>query len=101
MNSQNIESLIQCEFTSSGYSFSQVQLFALGNLGFSVNLDRHTGFVSRRGLGSVKITTGKTFKLDAWEYQRGLGLDAKKRYFRTFQGLLNYLEKIDVEIALM
>jgi hypothetical protein len=49
----------------------------------------------------VKITTGKTFKLDAWEYQRGLGLDAKKRYFRTFQGLLNYLEKIDVEIALM
>lgn len=101
MNSQDIESLVKCDYTTSGWSFSQVQMFALGNLGFHDDFDRPTGFVSRRGLGSVKITASKTFKLDAWEYQRGLGLNAKKRYFKTFQSLLNYLEKVDVEIALM
>ena len=94
MNSQDIESLVQSASTSSGWSFSQVQLFALGNLGFYVGFDRRSCFTAKRGLGSVEITTGRNFKLDAWEYQRGLGLEYKVRYFKTFQSLLNYLKKI-------
>jgi hypothetical protein len=94
MNCQDIESVVQSGSTSSGWSFSQVQLFALGNLGFYVGFDRRSCFTAKRGLGSVEITTGRNFKLDAWEYQRGLGLEYKVRYFKTFQSLLNYLKKI-------
>ena len=94
MNCQDIESVVQSASTSSGWSFSQVQLFALGNLGFYVGFDRRSCFTAKRGLGSVEITTGRNFKLDAWEYQRGLGLEYKVRYFKTFQSLLNYLKKI-------
>jgi hypothetical protein len=94
MNYQDIESVVQSGSTSSGWSFSQVQLFALGNLGFYVGFDRRSCFTAKRGLGSVEITTGRNFKLDAWEYQRGLGLEYKVRYFKTFQSLLNYLKKI-------
>jgi hypothetical protein len=94
MNYQDIESVVQSGSTSSGWSFSQVQLFALGNLGFYVGFDRRSCFTAKRGLGSVEITTGRNFKLDAWEYQRGLGLEYKVRYFKTFQSLLNYLKKV-------
>lgn len=94
MNCQDIESVVQSASTSAGWSFSQVQLFALGNLGFYVGFDRRSCFTAKRGLGSVEITTGRNFKLDAWEYQRGLGLEYKVRYFKTFQSLLNYLKKI-------
>ena len=94
MNCQDIESLVQSASTSAGWSFSQVQLFALGNLGFYVGFDRRSCFTAKRGLGSVEITTGRNFKLDAWEYQRGLGLEYKVRYFKTFQSLLNYLKKM-------
>ena len=94
MNCQDIESVVQSASTSSGWSFSQVQLFALGNLGFHVFEVRRTGFISKRGFGSVEVTAGRNFKLDAWEYQRGLGLEYKVRYFKTFQSLLNYLKKI-------
>lgn len=94
MNCQDIESVVQSASTSAGWSFSQVQLFALGNLGFHVGFDRRSCFTAKRGLGSVEITAGRNFKLDAWEYQRGLGLEYKVRYFKTFQSLLNYLKKI-------
>jgi hypothetical protein len=94
MNCQDIESVVQSASTSAGWSFSQVQLFALGNLGFYVGFDRRSCFTAKRGLGSVEITTGRNFKLDAWEYQSGLGLEYKVRYFKTFQSLLNYLKKI-------
>ena len=94
MNCQDIESVVQSASTSAGWSFSQVQLFALGNLGFYVGFDRRSCFTAKRGLGSVEITTGRNFKLDAWEYQRGLGLEYKVRYFKTFQSLLNYLKKM-------
>ena len=94
MNCQDIESVVQSASTSAGWSFSQVQLFALGNLGFHVGFDRRSCFTAKRGLGSVEITAGRNFKLDPWEYQRGLGLEYKVRYFKTFQSLLNYLKKI-------
>ena len=101
MNSQDIESLVKCDYTTSGWSFSQIQLFALGNLGFPVDIDERTGFLSRHDLGSVKITASQTFKLGTWEFQKGLGLKRKVRYFKTFQSLLNHLDKIDLKIALM
>ena len=91
--SQDIERVVKSASTSTGWSFSQIQLFALGNLGFYVGLNR-SSFTSKRGLGSVEITKGRNFKLDAWEYQMGLGLELKVRYFKTFQSLLNYLKKI-------
>jgi hypothetical protein len=94
MNCQDIERVIKSGSTSSGWSFSQLQLFELGNAGFHVTFDRRICFVSKRGLGSVNITTSRNFKLDAWEYQRGLGLEYKPRYFQTFQSLLNYLKKM-------
>ena len=94
MNCQDIERVIKSGSTSSGWAFSQVQLFALGNLGFHVFEVHLTGFISKRGFGSVEVTAGRNFKLDAWEYQRALGLEYKARYFKTFQSLLNYLKKI-------
>jgi hypothetical protein len=64
MNSQDIESLVQSASTAAGWSFSQVQLFALGNLGFYVGFDRRSCFTAKRGLGSVEITAGSTLNRD-------------------------------------
>ena len=87
---QDIERLVR---SGSKWRFSQIQLFALGNEGFSVSEDRRMSYIVKRGFGSVEITKGGNFALDAWEYQMGLGLEPKVRYFKTFQSLLNYLKK--------
>jgi hypothetical protein len=94
MNHLDIERVIRSASTSTGWSFSQLQLFNLYAEGFNTNFECRRNFVVKSGFGSVSITNARNFKLDAWEYQRGLGLEPKIRYFKTFQSLLNYLKKV-------
>lgn len=94
MDHLDIERVIKSASTSTGWSFSQLQLFSLENAGFNTNFESRRNFVTKSGFGSVSITNARNFKLDAWEYQRALGLEYKARYFKTFQSLLNYLKKI-------
>jgi len=94
MNHLDIERVIRSASTSTGWSFSQLQLFSLENMGFNTNFEVRRNFVVKSNFGSVSITNARNFKLDAWEYQRSLGLEPKVRYFKTFQSLLNYLKKV-------
>ena len=94
MDHLDIERVIKSASTSTGWSFSQLQLFSLEDAGFRTGFQNRRNFVVKSGFGSVSITKARNFKLDAWEYQRGLGLEYKPRYFQTFQSLLNYLKKM-------
>jgi len=94
MDHLDIERVIKSASTSTGWSFSQLQLFSLENAGFNTNFEVRRNFVTKSNFGSVSITNARNFKLDAWEYQRGLGLEPKVRYFKTFQSLLSYLKKV-------
>ena len=94
MDHLDIERVIKSASTSTGWSFSQLQLFSLEDAGFRAGFQNRRNFVVKSGFGSVSITKARNFKLDAWEYQRALGLECKARYFKTFQSLLNYLKKM-------
>ena len=94
MDHLDIERVIKSASTSTGWSFSQLQLFSLEDAGFRAGFQNRRNFVVKSGFGSVSITKARNFKLDACEYQRALGLECKVRYFKTFQSLLNYLKKM-------